>query len=264
MEDWSLETWVRWFSYSSLLVEPPSVWQDTSIQSALVHKTLKKYGIRKGLILDAGCGIGRMTIALAELGYDVIGVDISPNFVEKANERIMRAGVEDKAKCVVGDLRNLPEVVGGLRFDAILSWYSSFGFYGDEVDKSILRGFAWIAKKSSLLLIDIENRDSVLKARNYQEKYTWTIEHGDHVMIAESKYDPWTAMDSTVIHVYKRGLSGLERVVDLPLKFRLYSLHELAKLYKDSGWEPMEAYGDWNGSRFALTSPRLILVGKRY
>ncbi|UXD22029.1 hypothetical protein IPA_00990 [Ignicoccus pacificus DSM 13166] len=264
MEDWSLETWTRWFSYSALLAEPPSVWHSTATQAALISKLLKKYGIRKGLILDAGCGIGRITIALAELGYDVLGIDISPKFVEKANERIARAGVEDKARCVVGDLRRVQEVVKDVRFDGIVSWYSSFGFYGDEIDKSILRGFAWVAKSDAVLLIDVENRDSVLKARNYQENFAWTMEFGDYVMIAESKYDPWSSMERSKVSVYQKDIKGLEKVAEMPLQFRLYSLHELAKLYKESGWEPVEAVGDWEGSPFKPLSPRIILVGKRY
>ncbi len=259
-----METWTRWFSYSALLAEPPSVWQSTASQAALISKILRKHGIRKGLVLDAGCGIGRITIALAELGYDVIGVDISPRFVEQANERIARAGVEAKAKCVVGDLRRIQEVVGSERFDAIVSWYSSFGFYGDEIDKSILRGFAWVAKPKAVLLIDIENRDSILKARNYQESFTWTMEYKDYVMIAESKYDPWTSIEKSKINVYQKGIKGLEKLAELPLQFRLYSLHELVKMYKESGWEPAEAYGTWDGDPFKPLSPRIILAGVRY
>ena len=214
--------------------------------------------------MDAGCGIGRITIALAELGYDVIGVDISPKFVEQANERIARAGVEDKAKCVVGDMRRIEEVVKDERFDGIVSWYSSFGFYGDEIDKSILRGFAWVAKSNAVLLIDVENRDSVLHARKYQERYSWTMEYKDYVMIAESVYDPWTSTDKGKVNVYRKGIKDLEEVAEMPLHFRLYSLHELTKLFKESGWEPVEALGDWNGDAFKPLSPRIILAGRRY
>ncbi len=263
MEDWTLETWVRWFAYSSLLAEPPSVWASTSTQVALITKILKKHGVRKGLLLDAGCGTGRITVALAEYGYDVVGIDISPKFVEEANERIARAGVENKAKCVVGDLRRLLEVVKDLRFDAVVSWFSSFGFYGDEVDKAILRNFAWVTKPRGLLLLDVENRDSVLKARGCQTSYRWTLEHEDKVLIVNSKYDPWTSMDESDVDVYERNDEGLKKVTTMKLQFRLYSLHELARMGKESGWEPLEAYGDWLGGPFKPDSPRIILTARR-
>ncbi|NPA84724.1 MAG: class I SAM-dependent methyltransferase [Crenarchaeota archaeon] len=263
MDDWTLETWVRWFAYSSLLAEPPAVWASTSVQVALITKILKKHGVRKGLLLDAGCGTGRITVALAEYGFDVIGVDISPKFVEVANERIARAGVETKAKCVVGDLRRLIEVVKDLRFDAIISWFSSFGFYGDEVDKAILRNFAWVSKPHGLLLLDVENRDSVLKARGFQTSYRWTLEHGDKVLIINTKYDPWTSMDKGKADVYEKSDEGLKKVAEMSLQFRLYALHELVKMSKESGWHPVEAYGDWTGGEFKPDSPRLVLVAKR-
>jgi len=263
VEDWTLETWVRWFAYSSLLAEPPSVWASTTSQAALITRILKKHGIRKGLILDAGCGTGRITVALAEYGYDVVGVDISPKFVEEANERIARAGVGNKAKCLVGDMRRLIEVVKDLRFDAVVSWFSSFGFYGDEVDKAILRNFAWVSKPRGLLLLDVENRDSVLKARNFQTSYRWTLEHGDKVLIVNTEYDPWTSVDRGKVEVYEKEEGSLKKVTTLNLQFRLYALHELARLVKESGWEPLEAYGDWSGREFKPDSPRLILVSRR-
>ena len=40
---------------------------------------LKEAGIREGLILDLGCGTGEMTERLAAEGYDMIGVDGSPD-----------------------------------------------------------------------------------------------------------------------------------------------------------------------------------------
>ncbi len=37
----------------------------------------KKFNIKVRRILDIGCGTGRLSIALAKRGYDVVGIDIS-------------------------------------------------------------------------------------------------------------------------------------------------------------------------------------------
>ena len=46
-----------------------------------------KFGKLPRLILDLACGTGRLTTLLAERGYDMIGIDISPDTLEIASRR---------------------------------------------------------------------------------------------------------------------------------------------------------------------------------
>ncbi len=41
-----------------------------------------------GPILDVGCGTGRLTIAMAEAGLDVTGLDVTPEMLERAREQV--------------------------------------------------------------------------------------------------------------------------------------------------------------------------------
>jgi ubiquinone/menaquinone biosynthesis C-methylase UbiE len=47
-----------------------------------------------GSVLDIGCGTGRHTVALAQLGYHVTGLDISAEMLAKAQARADAAGVD--------------------------------------------------------------------------------------------------------------------------------------------------------------------------
>lgn len=47
---------------------------------------LKKEGIEDGLLLDLGCGTGKLTRLMAEKGYDMIGVDMSYEMLEIARD----------------------------------------------------------------------------------------------------------------------------------------------------------------------------------
>ncbi|MCW3978638.1 MAG: class I SAM-dependent methyltransferase [Candidatus Bathyarchaeota archaeon] len=62
-------------------------------------------------LLDIGIGTGRFAEPLRELGFDVTGIDISPNMIKQSRER----GVES---LVVGDAQNLPFTDGA--FDSAL------------------------------------------------------------------------------------------------------------------------------------------------
>jgi SAM-dependent methyltransferase len=58
-------------------------------------------------ILDVGCGPGRHALALAGAGFDVVGVDISADFIDLANSAAARAGLADRAWFVRSDARTL-------------------------------------------------------------------------------------------------------------------------------------------------------------
>ncbi len=57
---------------------PYDKWRD------IVKAVLEKYGIQKDLVLDLGCGTGTMTELLAEVGYDMIGIDNAQEMLNHA------------------------------------------------------------------------------------------------------------------------------------------------------------------------------------
>lgn len=60
-------------------------------------------------VLDVGCGVGVTPIYLAKtIGCRVIGIDIRPRFIERAQARIQRQGAADHVECRVADGAVLP------------------------------------------------------------------------------------------------------------------------------------------------------------
>jgi|SRR5208283_967834 len=56
----------------------------------------------QGIVLDVACGTGRYTIPLSNEGYDVVGLDISPNLLKIAKTRL------NSMQLVKADMRHLP------------------------------------------------------------------------------------------------------------------------------------------------------------
>jgi len=81
---------------------------------------LIKYLPEKGLILDAGGGLGRYTIELAKRGYDLTLLDLAPEMLKMAERKIRRAGVKKSIKQIVeGSVEDL-SMFCDETFDAVL------------------------------------------------------------------------------------------------------------------------------------------------
>jgi len=54
-------------------------------------RLLRQNGIRRGLVIDAGCGSGVWAGELTSRGYDALGIDLSPSMIRLARRRAPRA-----------------------------------------------------------------------------------------------------------------------------------------------------------------------------
>jgi len=64
--------------------------------------------VGRGRALDLGCGTGAVTVALAERGLDVTGMDHSPEMLAIAERKLASRMPEGTYKLVTGDVRKLP------------------------------------------------------------------------------------------------------------------------------------------------------------
>jgi SAM-dependent methyltransferase len=98
--------------------------KDYSAEVRALRDVFSLHRVGSGVaVLDLGCGTGGHAIPLSQAGYQVTGVDRSPEMVEVARQKALGAGVSPHL--VVGDVRT---VALGETFDVVISMFAVVGY----------------------------------------------------------------------------------------------------------------------------------------
>jgi len=139
----------------------------------------------KGTVLDLGCGQGRDSIALAKLGYDVTGVDISSVGVEQLNQ--VAEAMKFKLRAITGDIYTykIPSIIDIVLMDSMQHFYKN-----DKAKESnlVLRVLKEL-KTDGLLCICLpkgKSRESILKKLYIESGIKYKILFDDYVNYPEA------------------------------------------------------------------------------
>ena len=180
-------------------------------------------------VLDMCCGVGRHSIALAELGYAVTGLDRSAEAIAEARRR---GG--DKAEFVVGDMRELASVPG--TFDAVLNLWQSFGYFDEATNLDMLRQVSGKMRIGGRFVLDINHR-GFHEAHQGERRY----ERDGHVIVGTSRV---AGNRQNVTLDYG---DGVQDVFD----WRLYTPEEICELAASVGLRTLLACAWYDESRLA-------------
>lgn len=101
----------------------------------------------KGRVLDVGCGVGRHSLHLQNLGFEVVAIDKSPLAVEVAEKR----GVKNVHAISIDDLAAGNTNLG--TFDSVIMMGHNIGLlHGFEEGKEILRGLVKITSEDARII----------------------------------------------------------------------------------------------------------------
>lgn len=172
------ETWAADDPLFAILSDPTKLGGKWNIDEFMAHTPeldeilglVDKHDLLVGhaRALDFGCGVGRMTQALARRFDTVVGIDISESMVAKAEPLNQH---RDRVRYVTGDLT----VLSGPKFDFIFSIYV-IQHIPQSMQRDVLRSLVGLLKPDGLLAIQIPAPSGGLKQIRAQLAPRWLKE----------------------------------------------------------------------------------------
>lgn len=192
-------------------------------------------------ILDCPCGHGRISNTLAQRGFRVAGLDASPRFLEHAHADALAKGLD--VEYVEGDMRNLP---WRDRFDAVVNWFASFGYFSDEQNKAVLRQFHDALRPGGRVLIEAPNITRLLLSPQPER-----VERNGDLMV-----DEWTLDLDHARFLTERTFLRDGRTRKMHFVVRWFTVPELRAWLEEVGFVNVRAPGLTLESRFVVVADR--------
>jgi SAM-dependent methyltransferase len=152
------------WAYDLLVTDPVEPFVDVVVNAITGH------GVEPGSrVLDAGCGTGRYSVELARRGFQVVGVDVSPELVAVGERRAAELaesaeGGATRPAFAVADLRQLD---ASIPYDAVLCRGVLNDVRTDDEREQVLQRIAGVLRPGGVLVLDVRDwKSTVARYRN--------------------------------------------------------------------------------------------------
>jgi len=196
-------------------------------------------------ILDLACGRGRHSIYLNKLGYNVTGLDLSPQNIEHAYRH-----ANDRLKFYVHDMRKVYKVNA---FDVVLNLFTSFGYFGNEEDdEKVVNSVYSMLKPDGYFVLDYLN---VNKLDFEDITYDKVV---DDVHFNIRKY---LVNDKIVKEI---NIEDGDREYNFCEYVSAITPERFFKMFKNAGFRYIHAFGSYELEEYTVERcPRFIVIGRK-
>lgn len=238
---------------------------------------LREYGIGDGLVLDLGCGTGRLTRLLSAAGYDMIGVDNSEEMLEiargmeylvqntqdltrqEADENVSGEGFggEDGVLYLLQDMREF-ELYGTVR--AVVSICDAMNYLLEEDD--LCRVFRLVNNYLDPGGIFIFDLNTVYKYREVLGETTIAENREEGSFIWDNYYDENSGINEYDLTLFIREENELYRRYEETHYQRAYGLDTVKKLLLEAGMEFVAAYDAFTREPVREDCERIYVIAR--
>ncbi|MFN3928294.1 MAG: class I SAM-dependent methyltransferase [Thermoflexus sp.] len=216
-------------------------------------------------LLEVGCGTGRLTVPLAEAGFQITGLDASAAMLTRARARAERAGVSGRITWVHQDATQ--EIPGGPYGMAFIPLNTFLHFDSMEAQRAVLRHLWCALEPGGLLLMDCLNPDAALLGENGQlflRSWQEDAETGRIILWFEARrVDAATQRLEVMFLVEEREPNGTWRRWAFPSRMRFVWPGELRLLLESCGFAVETMFGAYDLTPYREDSPQMLVVARR-
>ena len=229
---------------------------------------LKEYGIEDGLLLDLGCGTGKLTRLLKKYGFDMIGVDNSEEMLEIAREAEYESLLEEETLpeeenssilYLLQDMREF-ELYGTVR--AIISICDSMNYILQE--EELLQVFRLVNNYLDPGGIFIFDLNTLYKYRELLGENTISETREEGSFIWENYFDEESSINEYDLTLFIRENDDLYRRYQETHYQRAYELETVRKLLEEAGMEFVAAYDAFTKDPVKRDSERIYVIAREH
>ncbi len=213
---------------------------------------LKSYGVEEGLVLDLGCGTGKMTRLLSDAGYDMIGVDSSEEMLEIAAD-----AEQEEILYLCQDMREF-ELYGTVA--AVVSVCDSMNYILEE--EELLTVFRLVNNYLDPGGVFIFDLNTLYKYRELLGEQTICENREDASFIWENFYDEEEQINEYDLTLFVQEESGLYQKFEETHFQRGYELLTIRRLLEAAGMEYVTAYDAFTREEPREDSERIYVIAR--
>lgn len=220
--------------------------------SLRLKELLKEYGIEDGILLDLGCGTGKLTRLMEEQGFDMIGVDNSFEMLD-----IAKSMSKKSILYLLQDMREF-ELYGTVK--AIYSACDSINYVLEEED--LREVFSLVNNYLDPKGIFIFDMNTKYKYEELLGENTIAETREEGSFIWDNFYDPEDEINEYDLTLYiKEEDNRFVRFQENHYQ-RCYSLETIKRLLAEAGLEFIAAYDDYSKNPVHEKSERILIVAR--
>lgn len=202
-------------------------------------------------VFDQCSGIGIMGNALAEIGHEVIGIDLVPSYVERANQAARTA------QFICADAFTFCRPA---YFDGAFNWWTSIGYAEADADnyQMIERAFESL-KPGGRYLIETMNPPGVITQFKGEFIQHFPSVAGEITLLRQSTAD----LTRSRLKVDWSYTQNEMRLAKHHSSVRMFYPHELESAFKHAGFQNVEILGPNGQSLEPLDDLRYMVLGEK-